>query len=185
VIAPDEVLALWFGRGPLFFRVAWFRQDTALDTACGRFTDEVTAAIRGDLDGWTETPRGTLALVLLLDQFSRNLFRNSPQAFAGDAKAREIARQAVARQFDLPLHPVERCFIYMPFEHAEDLADQEVSVRLFGTLRGALCDETIDYARRHRDVIHRFGRFPHRNAVLGRANTPEEAAYLAEPGAGF
>ena len=127
------------------------------------------------------TPRGTLALIILLDQFSRNLHRGSSEAFAADAKARQIARAAVAHGLDLQFGPVERLFLYLPFEHSEDLADQDEAVRLFETLD----EEQRDWARRHRDVIVRFGRFPRRNAALGRISTQEEEAYLAEPGAGF
>jgi uncharacterized protein (DUF924 family) len=185
VISPRDVLAFWFGRGPLSHRAAWFEANAVFDTSCEQFRRAVAAARAGALDAWTGTPRDTLALLLLLDQFSRNLYRGSPEAFAADPQARAIARTAVARGFDLPLHPVERCFVYLPFEHSEDLADQQESVRLFETLRAALSDSSIESAYRHRDVIRRFGRFPHRNATLGRTSTPDEIAYLAEPGAGF
>jgi len=124
-------------------------------------------------------------LIILLDQLSRNVFRGSPEAFAADPHARDIARRMVATGLDASLTPVERIFIYLPFEHSEDLADQDQSVRLFETLRGDLGDKTTDYADRHREVIREFGRFPHRNAVLGRQNTPAEEEYLARPGAGF
>jgi uncharacterized protein (DUF924 family) len=126
----------------------------------------------------------------LLDQFPRNLHRGTPEAFASDAHARAIARQAVLREaHDLCLPHTARCFLYLPFEHSEDSADQDLSVTLFEGLRDdpvhAAPGGSIDYAWRHRAVIRRFGRFPHRNATLGRASTPEEAAYLAQPGAGF
>jgi uncharacterized protein (DUF924 family) len=124
-------------------------------------------------------------LVTLLDQISRNLFRGSAEAFAADAKARAIARDMIAREFDQVLAPVERVFVYLPFEHSEDLADQEFSVRLFATLDATLGEDVLAYAVRHHDVIRRFGRFPHRNAALGRANTAAEAAYLAHRAAGF
>ena len=131
------------------------------------------------------TPRGGLALVILLDQLPRNIFRCSAEAFAADAHAREIARGMIAAGFDTALTPIERMFVYLPFEHAETIDDQNCSVRLFETLADVLGLDTIGYAHRHREVIQRFGRFPHRNAVLGRVNTPEEAEYLAQPGAGF
>ncbi len=183
MITPDEILAFWFGRGPLVFRPIWFRRDPELDIACARFAAAAEAARHGEYDHWTETPRGTLALLLLLDQFPRNLHRNSPLAFATDAKAREVARGAVARGFDLALHPVERVFVYVPFLHSEALADQDESVRLFATLGNALGENHSERVERDREVIRRFGRYPHRNAVLGRVSTPEEIAYLAEPGA--
>ena len=126
-------------------------------------------------------PRGTLALIVLLDQFSRNLHRNLPEAFAADAKVREIARAAIARGVDQRLGPVERMFMYLPFEHSEELSDQDEAVRLLTTLG----EEMVRYAEDHRDVIRRFGRFPHRNAALGRVSTPEELDYLAQPDAGF
>ncbi len=123
--------------------------------------------------------------MILLDQISRNLFRGSAEAFAADAKARAIARDMIARGLDQALAPVERMFVYLPFEHSEDLADQELSVRLFAALDATLGEDVLDYAVRHRDVIQRFGRFPHRNAALGRVNTAAEAAYLAQSTAGF
>lgn len=185
MIQPEHVLRFWFGHGPLVQRQVWFATDAAFDRACTAFADAATAARNGDCRHWAETPRGTLALLLLLDQFPRNLHRGSPEAFATDAQARDVAYAAIARGFDLPLHPVERGFVYLPFQHSEDQADQDRSVALFATLAPALGAETSDYAERHRGVIRRFGRFPHRNRALGRASTPEEAAYLAEPGAGF
>lgn len=128
-----------------------------------------------------------LALVLLLDQVPRNCFRDQPQAFATDSQALEIARVAVAQGFDQQVTPVQAWFFYLPLEHSENLADQEESVRLFRalSLRHPASADTLDYAERHRAVIARFGRFPHRNAILGRPSTPSELTYLAEPGSGF
>ncbi len=180
-----DVLDFWFADGPETRRQVWFQKDAAFDEACEAFRPAREVAKAGAFDSWTKTPDGTLALLILLDQLSRNLYRGSPEAFAADAKALAIARDAVARGFDQAQHPVRRMFLYLPFEHAEDLAMQDESVRLFETLREALGELTIDYAHRHRDVIRRFGRFPHRNVALGRTNTPAEEAYLAEPGAGF
>jgi uncharacterized protein (DUF924 family) len=177
----DEVLDYWFAGDPATHRAVWFEQDPDFDAACTRFADALRDAKSGALERWTATPSGTLALIILLDQFSRNLHRGSPESFAADAKARQIARAAVAQGLDLQFGPVERLFLYLPFGHSEDLADQDEAVRLFETLD----EEQSDWARRHRDVIVRFGRFPHRNAVLRRSSTPEEEAYLAEPGAGF
>lgn len=185
MIGPDDVLAFWFAGDPSEHRKVWFQKNAEFDSACAAFADALAAAKRGALDHWADTPRGMLALVLLLDQFSRNLHRGTPEAFAADAQARALARWAVARGWDMAVGPVERIFMYLPFEHSEDMADQDESVRLFTALDTVLGGETLDYAERHRDVIRRFGRFPHRNAALGRENTDAEAAYLAEPGAGF
>lgn len=184
-MAPADVLGFWFGTGPLVQRPVWFERDAAFDDACGGFAGALAAARRGELDHWMAAPRGALALLLLLDQFSRNLHRDSPEAYIADLQARRVARAAVARGFDRALHPVERIFIYLPFEHSEDRADQDASVRLFETLRPWLDATTIDAAGRHHDVIRRFGRFPHRNRALGRVSSAAEIAYLAEPGAGF
>jgi uncharacterized protein (DUF924 family) len=181
----DEVLDFWFAGDAAAFRKLWFEAPPDFDIACSRFADALRDAKAGALDHWTETPRGTLALIILLDQFSRNLHRGSPEAFAADAKAREIARSAVAREFDNVLGPMERMFVYLPFEHSENLADQDESVRLFATLADALGEDSMRHTKRHRDVIRRFGRFPHRNAALGRVSTPEELEYLAQPDAGF
>ena len=184
-VTPDEVLDFWFAGEPAAWRKAWFTKDTAFDESCGRFREALRAAREGTFDAWTETPRGALALLILLDQLSRNIHRGSPLAFAADPKARQIAKEAIRRGFDAMLTPVERIFMYLPFEHSEDLADQETSVALFETLRDTIGADSVAYAYRHQDVIRRFGRFPHRNAVLGRASTQEEQSYLAEPGAGF
>jgi uncharacterized protein (DUF924 family) len=180
-MTPDEVLHFWFDGDPATFREVWFEREAAFDARCERFSAALRDAKAGALNHWTETPRGTLALIILLDQFSRNLYRNSPEAFAADPKAREVACGAIARGIDQQFGPIERIFLYLPFEHSEVLADQDEAVRLFA----AIGENHLDYAERHRDVIRRFGRFPHRNATLGRVNTPEEDAYLAEPGAGF
>ncbi len=180
-----DVLQFWFADDPATDRKAWFEKDAAFDTACADFSAARDLAKTGALDAWAETAKGGLALLILLDQFSRNLHRGSAEAFAADAKARSIARTMLARGFDQALTPVERMFVYLPFEHSEDLADQDLSVRLFAALDAATGGDIHDYAERHRDVILRFGRFPHRNAALRRANTAEEDAYLAEPGSGF
>lgn len=176
----DEVLAFWFSE-----RVAplWFRSDPALDAEIReRFGALVTAAAAGELDDWLETPEGALALVILLDQFPRNIYRGTPAAFAADAKARAVADRALARGHDHQLAPARRMFLYLPFEHSEQLADQERSLALFTALGDA---ELLDYAVRHREIIARFGRFPHRNAVLGRPSTIEEQAFMTQPGSAF
>jgi uncharacterized protein (DUF924 family) len=186
-----DVLDVWFSDGPDSARPVWFRRDDAFDAELrSRFAALLDPAREGELDDWAGTPDGALALLLLLDQLPRNLHRGTSRAFAADAHARRIARHAVMdRHLDLHLTPTQRVFLYLPFEHAEDRAAQDLSVALFEGLRDhpvhAAPDGSIAYAWRHRDVICRFGRFPHRNAVLGRASTPAEEAYLAQPGAGF
>ena len=185
-----RLLGFWFADGPDTFRHAWFIKDDAFDAACrDGFGPLVVPARAGALDGWAATPQGALALVLLLDQFPRNLFRGSAEAFASDAHGRAIARRAVLeRGFDLALSPTQRAFLYLPFEHGEAMADQDLSVALFEGLRDhpaqAKPGGTIEYAWRHRQVIQRFGRFPHRNAALGRESTAAELAWLAA-GGGF
>jgi uncharacterized protein (DUF924 family) len=182
---PDEVLDFWFAGDPQAWRDVWFRKEDDFDAACGAFADALRAARQGALDHWADTLRGTLALIILLDQFSRNLHRGSPEAFAADQQALALARRAVAQRIDRQFAWFERIFIYLPFEHSEELADQEESVRLFESLRIAMGDTAIEHAYRHRDIIRRYGRFPYRNVALGRESTPEEQAFLAHPGAGF
>jgi uncharacterized protein (DUF924 family) len=186
----DDVLTFWFAEGPSTFRKAWFTKDDSFDASIREgFGDLVAPARDGALDGWAATAEGALALLLVLDQFPRNLHRGSAEAFASDAHARAIARDVVlARGLDRGLHPVQRMFLYLPFEHGESMPDQDLSVALFEGLRDspamAAPDGAIDYAWRHRVVIQRFGRFPHRNLALGRASTPAEQAWLAA-GGGF
>jgi uncharacterized protein (DUF924 family) len=157
-----------------------------------RFGAEVAAAERGELDEWAATPEGALALVITVDQFRRNVFRGQPEAFGDDARALAICLRAQDEAWDHELPPVPRVFLYMPMQHAEDIGVQDRAVRVFQ----ALADEQpeavrstfqgfADYAVTHRDLIARFGRFPHRNRILGRAPTPEETAYLAGGGATF
>jgi uncharacterized protein (DUF924 family) len=187
---PADVLGFWFADGPDTFREAWFKRDDAFDAAIrDRFAVAAIAAREGALDDWATQPDSALALLVLLDQFPRNLHRGSAEAFASDAHARAIARDVVlTHRFDLGLSHTERVFCYLPFEHSEAMADQDLSVALFEGLRDdarmAKPDGTIDYAWRHRVVIQRFGRFPHRNAALGRESTAAEQAWLAA-GGGF
>jgi uncharacterized protein (DUF924 family) len=187
---PEDVLAFWFADGPDTQRAVWFRRDAAFDAdVSARFAGTLREARLGALDAWAATPRGALALSIVLDQFPRNLLRDSPEAYASDSKARDVASRAIARGFDRRLTPVERVFLYLPFEHSEEARDQDEAVRLFETLAdtpGMVGPESvIDYAHRHREVIRRFGRFPHRNAMLGRVSTEAERAYLAQAGADF
>lgn len=183
----ERILAFWFGTttlaDPIEFREAWFKRDDGFDqTIRTNFAEDVDRALDGELDGMANTPEGALALLLLLDQFPRNMFRGTPKAFAGDERARKIARAALARGFDAAMSASHRIFLYLPFEHSENIADQERSVALFATLNDP---RAYDYAVRHKDVIARFGRFPHRNAALGRASTPEEIEFLKTPGSSF
>lgn len=182
---PSDVLSFWFAAGPSERMRQWFEKSPDFDGECARFSETIRAARTGRYDVWAATPKGGLALIVLLDQLSRNVFRATPEAFSADPRARRIARRMIQIGFDRHLSPVERMFVYLPFEHAEDLTDQDASVRLFELLRDDLGARTVDYAYRHRDVIRRFGRFPHRNTILGRVSTPEEQEYLAQPGAGF
>jgi uncharacterized protein (DUF924 family) len=184
----EAVLEFWFGKPfdgtP---RPAWFEKNAAFDDALRqRFLADHEAAAAGQYDDWASHPRGALALMILLDQLPRNLFRGDARAFATDPKARQIARAAIAQQHDKALDPVERWFLYLPFEHSEDMKDQRRSMALFETLRGhAASAEAVDFARRHFDIVGRFGRFPHRNAALARPSTPEEEAFLKEPNSSF
>lgn len=190
-ISPDDVLDFWFGApgSPESGRAHdfWFRKSVATDAKIReRFAPTVASALRGDLQHWASgSARDALALILLLDQFTRNLYRDSAQAFAGDGAALLIARELVRSGRDRELAPLERWFAYMPFEHSESLADQHESLRLFGELAEAGLREPLAWAQKHFDVIARFGRYPHRNEVLGRASTDEERAFLAEPGSRF
>ena len=179
------VLDFWFGPGPPVWRKMWFLKDPDFDASCARFAPLRAAALAGAHDAWAETPRGVLALLILLDQLSRNLFRGQAAAFAADPRARALAGAALERGFDRALTPIERVFLYLPVMHSEALADQDLSVTLCEALPPIEGASVAEQARRHRDVIRRFGRYPHRNAALGRASTPDELAYLAEPGAGF
>lgn len=178
----EDILTFWFEETS---PELWFQSGPAFDTAIKeRFAHVYEAGICGEYDHWMDDAQGCLALCILLDQFPRNMFRGTPKAFAADGKALEIARYALTQNFDQSLPPVKRRFLYLPFEHSEHLDDQKKSVALFGTMK----DEDslgYDYALRHLEVIEKFGRFPHRNKILGRSNTQAEEEYLAQPGAGF
>lgn len=189
---PSEVLEFWFGTPELADTEAvtarWFRKDPAFDDEIRqRFGPLVERALAGELQDWAWQPGPALARILLLDQFTRNALRDTPRAFAGDALALAAAQQMVMQAQDQALPPLRRVFVYLPFEHAESLAAQEESMRLFTRLAEEVpaLAGYLDYARRHHEIVERFGRFPHRNALLGRASTPEEAAFLLQPGSGF
>jgi uncharacterized protein (DUF924 family) len=192
-MTPQDVLDFWFGApsSPTFGqpRREWFVKNDDFDhTIRTRFGATITQALAGGLREWdAQGPQGVLARILVLDQFTRNAHRNTPLSFAGDALALAAARALVDSGADKQLPPQLRAFAYMPFEHAEDAYMQERAVELFGVLAAEHpgFDEMLDYAHRHRGVIARFGRFPHRNEILGRASTPDEVDFLRQPGSRF
>jgi len=171
---PDQVIAFWREAGP----DRWFTKDESFDQACrDRFLLTYEAAARGDLNEWELTPEGALAVVLLLDQFPRNMFRGTRRVYATDPAALMTADRAVERGHDTRVDPALRRFFYLPFTHSEELRHQQRSV----TLNEGLGDpDGLKWARHHHDIVARFGRFPHRNDILGRETTPEEAAFLQE-----
>jgi uncharacterized protein (DUF924 family) len=195
----DDLLDFWFGDNPDDAAVAeakaelwWGHRQETDELLQLKFGAAASAAAADVLDHWTGSPRGRLALILLLDQLPRAIHRATPAAFAQDAKARAVAEQGLGSGADRLLRPIERLFFYLPFEHSEDLADQNRSVGLYRELVKSVPTaqrETfagfVDYAVRHRDVIARFGRFPHRNQILGRESTAEERAFLEQPGSSF
>jgi len=179
-VEPSEILSVWFAPES---RPKWFKPDDAFDAALRRRFEPALEKARADwLGAWLETPEPALAHIILLDQVPRNIYRGTPKAFAWDDLALDLADQAVKAGLDAKLGPEERQFLYMPFMHSERLADQERGVALFTALG---LEEPLDFMKRHRDVIARFGRFPHRNAILGRESTPEEMAFLEQPGSSF
>jgi uncharacterized protein (DUF924 family) len=189
-MTPRAVLQFWFGEAPYQARKEWFNGGAAFDELIReRFGALVEAALGGGLEAtvWNEDPATRLAQVLVLDQFTRNIFRGTPRAFAGDAQALQFASAIVGSGADRSLHPLQRQFAYLPFEHSEDLTTQQRSVALY---RALAADDpasagVLDYALRHHDIVRRFGRFPHRNAILGRTSTAEELAFLEQPGSRF
>ncbi|MHB1188311.1 DUF924 family protein [Thiobacillus sp.] len=196
---PESVLAFWFGAPGSAVEVAgrqsklWFGKSPANDQAViERFAATLTAATAGQLDHWAHSPHGRLALVIVLDQFPHHIHRDQPQAFATDPQSLALSLAALESGEDRQLTPIERVFLYLPLEHAESLDIQARSVSLYERLaheaapdERALFDGFLDYARRHRDVVARFGRFPHRNAILGRPSTPDEIEFLKQPGSRF
>lgn len=200
MITPDDVLEFWFGwlfedgSVPEETSARWWTKDPAFDASIReRFGEVLEAASRGELDAWKETPGGIVALVIVLDQLSRNAYRDTPRAFANDARALALAEAADARgDFDT-LPPMQAYFLAMPFMHAESLEAQKKCVALFRRLAARAASEKVtkmleagaDFAERHRVIVERFGRFPHRNSILGRQSTPEELAFLELPGSSF
>lgn len=198
-VTPESVLGFWFGDGPdspeaaAARRILWFGGDPSFDERIRkRFEGLPSRALRGGLDAWQQGARSSLALVLVLDQFPRNLYRGTAKAFAYDPLAREIAVAALGNRIDTELAPLEATFLYLPLEHSEDIEAQERCVSLFRKLlerapvdQHPQVEASLSYAIRHREVIGRFGRFPHRNAVLGRPSTSEEISYLEAGGETF
>ena len=198
---PDQVLTQWLGSArpsnheALQHKLQWFTKSPAFDEQLReRFGLAVEAAVGGALQHWAQQgPWQRLALVLLLDQFTRNIYRNTPESFAGDPQALTLALEALENGSDIDLPEVVRVFMYLPLEHAEDATMQQRSVQAFESLVQQATDAqvheylagTLDYAHRHQDVITRFGRCPHRNPILGRVSTAQEEEYLAQPGSGF
>lgn len=173
---PDRVLQFWFSKDA---RKRWFRSTAAFDTEIReRFAATRQAARDGRLADWKQTASGALALVIVLDQFPLNMYRNQPLGFATEAASREVAGRAIERNLDNELTAEQKAFLYLPFMHSEDLRDQERSVALFAA---AGLEDNLKWARHHREIIARFGRFPHRNAILDRTSTAEELAWLDSP----
>ena len=173
---PQDVLDFWFDRD----RKHWFEKNPAFDAEIrSRFLDRHETACGGSLEAWKTEPKSCLALVILLDQFPRNMFRGTARAFAADPLARDTARVILDRGWDKAMTADERMFAYLPFEHSEELGDQELSLKLFEG------NPNFEWARRHWEIVRRFGRFPHRNVTLGRASTPDEIEFLKQPGSGF
>ncbi|MDH3514140.1 MAG: DUF924 domain-containing protein [Gammaproteobacteria bacterium] len=195
----DSILRYWFGDSPGDADVIremsplWWKKNPGVDTDIRqRFSATLAAESEDKLESWSTNPRGQLARIILCDQFPRNMFRGKPESFQYDARARHLARTALDQGMDRRLRPVERVFVYLPFEHSENGRDQETSVRLFTTLLDEAAPALnqpfrnfLDFATRHKEIIDRFGRFPHRNALLGRASTPEELEFLKGPGSSF
>ena len=176
----DEIVAFWF---ETLKPEDWYRKNPAIDAAITeRFSATYEALKTGVPPEWLAEPKGMLAAIIVLDQFPRNMFRDDPRAFATDRAALALAKRAIGEGTDMRLAPEQRAFIYMPFQHAETREDQARSVELFTALGDP---NNLDFAPRHQPIIERFGRFPHRNSVLGRASTAEELAFLQEPGSSF
>ena len=198
-IQSDSVLDFWFGTAGSATEIAgrqrklWFGKSLANDqVVTERFSTTLVSATAGQFNQWASTPRGRLALLIVFDQFPHHIHRDQPQAFATDPQALAFSQHALATGEDKQLTPIERVFLYLPLEHAESIALQDLSVSLYEEMAGdasadehALFENFLDYARKHRDVVARFGRFPHRNAILGRESTADELEFLTQPGSRF
>jgi len=195
----DSILAYWFGAYPDRAALAkeradlWWSKDSEVDNEIReRFESSVQWAGEGKLNAWLAQPRGRLALIILTDQFPRNIYRDSPRAFAFDAKALDWSLAGIELGCDRALRPIERVFFYLPLEHSERLAHQERSVRMFSEIvptaasdQREIFEYYLNFAILHRDIVARFGRFPHRNRILGWSSTPEELDFLSQPGSSF
>ncbi len=199
MVSPNDVLNYWFGPIGSIKEIVdtrnaiwWSKNDAVDQEITHRFKQTVDDVFCGKSNNWLDTNEGTLASIICLDQFPRNIYRGTPKSFSYDGRALEMAKQAVSAELDMGLEPIFRVFIYIPFEHSENLSDQNRAVSLFDKLgeeAGAefkmVFDNYIAYAVRHQAVIERFGRFPHRNAILGRDSTDEELKFLKQPGSSF
>lgn len=187
----QTVLNFWFGspNDPEYGkpRKFWFVKSSETDKQIiSIFESTYQAAAKGELNHWRTSPLSCLALIIVLDQFPRNMYRGTPQSFATDKMALDSAKYALERNYDQELLPVQRWFVYIPFEHSEDLAEQKKSVALFDSLKSdPNSQDAIAYAKKHFEVMQRFGRFPHRNEILNRKSTPEEIKFLQQPGSRF
>lgn len=188
----ESVLDFWFGpvgsdgEPDQEHRERWWRKSDEFDREIReRFGDSIERGARGELDEWSATTRGRLALIILLDQFSRNVFRDTPRSFAQDERALALALTGIEEGVDRELPARFRAFFYMPLMHSEDRRVQRRSVEVFAALRDGGGPDHVGFAEAHRDIVERFGRFPHRNAILGRPSTPEEAEFLTQPGSSF
>lgn len=196
-ISPEDVLCFWLGAPgdpPLARASSWWQKDDAFDRViAARFGPTLERGVRGELAGWESTPRGRLALVILFDQLSRNMFRGTARSFAQDPLALRMAQAALAAGDDAVLTPIEATFLLMPLMHAEDRSLQKQCLEGFERLARevsdpeirAYCANSADFARRHMTIIERFGRFPHRNGILGRETSAEETTFLKQPGSSF
>ena len=192
---PDDVLDFWFGDGePLANSKAWYTKSDSFDATCAeRFGAAIDEAMAGKLDAWKGSPRGRLAMIVLLDQLSRNVHRGKPRSFAQDPAALAIANEALAAGDDGAHDRIRASFLLMPFMHAEDMANQRRCIEGFAALaraetdpeRRAFLENGEEYARKHAEIIERFGRFPYRNGILGRTSTYEEVEFLKQPGSSF
>lgn len=195
--SPDDVLAFWLGdvdergRAPEATRAQWWTKDPAFDATIRERFEATYDDLQRDDHPWLASREGRVAAVIVLDQFSRNMFRDQPKMYAADARAQGIVLAGLAEEADRAMGYHARYFFYMPLMHAEDLALQERCVALFRSMADDFptltesIDQAVGYAERHRDIVARFGRFPHRNAILGRASTDEERAFLEQPGSSF
>ena len=195
----ETILRYWFGTAADDLAIAgecaekWWKKNPDVDREIReRFAATLDASSMGAHDDWNKTPGGCLANIILADQFSRNMYRDTPQTYAFDKLALAWCKGGLAAGFDQQLRPIQRVFFYMPLEHSEVIDDQQECVELFSKLAGSVAPEQrklfdgyVDYAARHRDIVQRFGRFPHRNAILGRESTEDEVAFLQQPGSSF